>query len=499
MKTKFISLLTALVMALSPTLALAEDAPAEQAPQAEQTEQAEQADEPSANGEIELTPYQQKRLVYNMAHTIADSYYYGVSDTNLLFSIICATIENDGVFDVDLALKAMLDNTGDEYAEFYPADAFEEEIEYYGAAFYGLGVVLEPQDGGVVVNSVYTGGSGEEAGLKVGDRIMTVDGVDVSDMLPADVREMIVGEENTAVELTVLRGEQIIPIHAVRRRVTESHSSMEIIDNKIAYITVDSFTGSLPDDFDKYIDELVSAGINDVIIDLRDNGGGDLNAAISVAKKLIPSGLIGTLKEYKDGVVEENIYSENLNAPRFDTLVLVNENTASASEFLAMALQSRGRAKLMGTHTYGKGCMQSLIRTANGSGLKFTTGEYFSPKGERIHTVGLTPDLPVENTKVPIDEASFLMFDFNQLGSETSRMAAEQRLNALGLLEDEDTDGVFDAKTEVGLRIFQAYCEFEPTGELDLNTALKLTDFEYDDIFKIIDDQYAAALAYFDK
>ena len=327
---------------------------------------------------------------------------------------------------------------------------------------------------------------------------MTVDGVDVSGMLPADVRSMVVGEENTSVELTVRRGEGLIPIRAVRRKITESHSSMEIIDDKIAYIDVDSFTGSLPDDFDRYIAEIDSSGIENVIIDLRGNGGGELHAAISVAQKLIPAGLIGKLKEYKNGEVEEEIYSENLDAPRYKILVLVDGKTASASEFLAMALQSRGRAKLMGEHTYGKGSMQSMIRTVAGSGVKFTTGEYFSPKGERVHTVGLTPDFPVENTEIPVDEDSFLLFDFAQLDSDTSRMAAEQRLNALGLIEDADADGVFDEKTSEALRIFQAYSELELSGELDFNTALKLTDFEYDGVVKVVDDQMAAALAYFE-
>lgn len=484
MKKKLLSLLLALSFVLTPVFAEETTAPSEATE--DQTQN------------MTLTVNQQEYIIRSYAHMIADSYFYGVSDANLLYAIICATIENDGQFDIDLAFKAMIDILGDEYAEFYSPEVYTQQTEYYNASFFGIGVVLTLQNGGTVVDSVYSGGSGEEAGIKSGDKIISVNGTDTSAMLPSDVRQLIVGEDGTSVEITVQRGDEVLTFYPVRRQVNESHSSMKILDNNIAYIKISSFTASLPGDFDNYIAELTSSGITDVIIDLRDNGGGDLDASIAVAKKLTPAGLIGKIKRYKDGAEEEDIYSENPNPPSFNMLVMVNENTASASEFLAMALQSAGRAKLLGTETYGKGCMQAMLRTPTGSGIKFTVGEYFSPKDERIHTVGLTPDLPVENIVTAVNPEEFSKIDFMHLDDETTRLAVEQRLNAVGLLSDEETDGEFNSNTEAAIRVFQQFIGFDETGVLDFYTALQINDYEYDNLYKVIDIQMEEALKYFE-
>lgn len=445
-----------------------------------------------------FSPALQEDIIRHYAHLIAENYFYGVSDNNLLYAMLCATIENDGQFDLDLALKSMIDFLDDDYAEYYSPEVYESQSEYFSGSFYGIGVVLEPHDGGTAVQSVYSGGGADMAGIKTGDMIIAVDENDTSTFTPAQVRELVVGLDGTTVKITVKRGEEIINVYAVRGKVNESHSTMEILENNIAYIDVESFTGSLPDDFDGYIKALKEKGIYRVVIDLRDNGGGDLDAAIAVAQKLIPAGLIATIKTSKNGVDVEEVYSENLDAPNFNMLVLVNENTASASEFLAMALQSRGRAKLMGTNTFGKGCLQVMTRTPTGSGLKFTIGEYFSIKDERINTIGLTPDIEVNNTVTPVDWENFAKIDFENLDSAETKLGIEQRLGAVQLIPQSEVDGEFNDITKNAIKAFQRYAKLDETGEADFYTALQINDYEYEGLYIVTDVQMQEALKYFE-
>ncbi|MGN1097414.1 MAG: S41 family peptidase [Clostridia bacterium] len=480
MKNKLISLIMALMMLVTPVIA-------------EETAGTNAAEQSVPRA---LSVFQQQQIIKNYAHMLADNYYYGAEDENLLYNVICATIENDGVFDIDIALEAMVKSLGDQYAEYYSPESYAKQTEYYDAEFFGIGVTLTISGGGTVVENVYSGSSAEMAGIQAGDKIIAVDGTDTSKSDPSSTRELIVGEEGTFVDITVLRGEEILTVRAVRQKISQSHSSMRILDNNIAYIDIESFTSSLPEEFDSYIAELTEKNISKVIIDLRDNGGGDIDAAISVAQKLIPAGIIGKLK-YKDESRNTDLYSENLNAPRYKMLVLVNENTASASEFLAMALQSRGRAKLLGTSTYGKGCMQVLMRTPTGSGLKFTIGEFYSPKDERVQRYGLEPDIEVENIVTPVDEDEFESMNLTELDSWATRLGIEQRLNALRLLDDIEVDGEYNNRTEAAVRVFQQYSQLEVTGVVDFYTAMYINDYEYN-MNKIIDVQMQEALKYFE-
>ncbi len=445
MKKTFLSLLLAALMLITP--ALAEDSVAVV------------VEEP---GKPAFSPYQQESIIRSYAHTLADNYYYGATDQNILYNVICATIENGGVFDLDLALEAMVDSLGDEYGEYSSPESFDQQTQYYQAEFFGIGAVLSSKNGGTVIDTIYSGSAAEVAGLMVGDN------------------------------------EESVTVRAIRQKVVESHSSMEILDSGIAYIDVDSFTSSLPGEFDAYIEELTAKDIHKVILDLRNNGGGDLDSAIAVAKKLIPAGLIGKLK-YKDETMNEAVYSDNLNAPRLKLLVMVNENTASASEFLAMALQSSGQAQLLGQKTYGKGCMQIMMRTPTGSGLKFTIGEFFTPKDERIHTVGLYPDIEVENISVPIDEERMANIVLENLDQPSTKKGIEQRLNVLGLLAADSVDGYYDENTEAAVRAFQSYNNQEVTGVVDYYTAFYIKEYGYEGMTRIHDVQMEKALEYFDK
>ncbi len=474
MKKKFLSLMLALLMLVTPSLAQ-EQPISETQPQS-------------------LPAFHQKRLINTYAHLLADNYYYGATDQNILYHVICDTIDNGGVFDIERAISVMVNSLGDEYAEYYSPEQYAQTTGYFEASFFGIGVTLTVSGGGTVVENVFTGSSAEMAGIQAGDRIIGVNGVDTSKFEPAATRELIVGEEGTFVDIALLRGSERINVRAVRQTVNVSHSSLTFLENGIAYIGVESFTSSLPDEFDKYIEELKEKNINKVIIDLRDNGGGDLDAAIKVAQKLIPAGIIGKLK-YRNEEDNIDLYSENLSAPQYKMLVLVNENTASASEFLAMALQCRGKAKILGTNTYGKGCMQAVLQTPTGSGFKFTIGEYFTPDDKRVHKSGITPDIEVDNIIEPVDVESFKKLNLTELDDSDTMLGIEQRLNALRLIPDLEVDGVYNSYTEAAVRVYQQYSQLEVTGEIDFYTALSINDYEYT-MNKVIDIQMEKALEY---
>ncbi len=456
-------------------------------------------DEGIAVTEDEFSVTQQKIIIRDLAHTLADNYLYEVTDANLLYNALCSVIENGGVFDLDKAIEAMVYSLGDEYAEYYSPEAYAAQTEYYkDSGFYGVGITMAPQGGGTVIESVFPGSAAEVAGLMAGDVIISVDGIDAAKLPPAQVRELISGEEGTSVEITVRRGEdEVFVARPIRQLIREGHSNMSILDGNIAYIDVDSFTGSLPEEFDAYLGEISEKNIDKVILDLRNNGGGDIYAAMQVAEKLIPAGLMARIK-YKNPADEEMIYSENIRPPKFKLLVLVNENTASASEFLAMALKSKGRAELMGTDTYGKGCMQLMFQTPTGGGVKFTIAEFYAPGGERIHHQGLHPDYVVENTVVPVDESAFALIKLDQLNIPSTKLGVEQRLNALRLLSAEDVDGIYDNSTTAAVTVFQQYNQLEPTGQVDFYTALKLSDYTYD-MSTVVDVQMQEAIDYFNK
>ena len=233
------------------------------------------------------------------------------------------------------------------------------------------------------------------------------------------------------------------------------------------------------------------------MLDLRNNPGGDLDAALAIANIFISAGKLGELR-YKDSDANKFVYSTNYNAPKLKIAVLVNENSASASEFLSMAFQGRGAAEIIGTKTYGKGSMQVLSRLLTGAGMKYTFGEFYSVKGDRINTIGITPDIAVENDSVKVDESAFEKIDFDKVEEGTSggkmTLALEQRLNALGYF-DEEPDETFNESTAAAVRSMQMRLGYDASGIPGFYEYLYLNDISYD-FYKTKDNQLAKATEY---
>ena len=443
--------------------------------------------------------YMIKSMIRYYSHYLADNYYYGVNDDELLFSVIMSGVD-EGRIDVNKSLEAMIKTLKDNYAEFYTPEAYKAMTEDIAGSFSGIGVTIRDHENGVLILSVIENGAAYKAGIIPYDYIIGVDGKDVRELTSAQVRELIVGETGTEVKVKVLRGKEELEVVCVRESVSVSQLETEMIDNKTAYMHLLQFTSNAPEEVQAFVDEIREKKVENVILDLRDNPGGDLQAAIEIANIFISRGKIGQLR-YKNENLNEFIYSENYNAPRFNMVVLINEHSASASEFLAMAFQSRNAAKIIGVKSYGKGSMQVLNRAATGAGFKFTIGEFYSWQGKRVHTVGITPDIEVENTVTPVDESSFEKIDFDKVLAENfdaeTILALEQRLVALGYMEE--ADEVFDETTKDAVSRFQAIVGYEVTGEPTFYDYLFLNDYDYDPLTVVTDNQKQEAIDYLSK
>ena len=479
MKRKILSLLLVMCILFTPFAMAQENAP--------------------SNEEIieEYSAEMQKYIIKLYAKTLASNYYYGIEDEELLYSVICDIIE-EGELDLNSAIEAMVGALNDEYAEFYYPEEYKSLNENISGEFSGIGVTISEDKDGVIILSVFEDGPAYKAGMMPYDYIVAVDGVDVRGKSSAEVRELIVGEKGTEVEVTVLRSGKEIELTCIRDVVEVSQFETRMINDKLAYIRLYQFTSNAPDELREIVEDLRQKKVKNVIFDLRDNPGGDINAAIEMAKIFVSAGDIGEIR-YKNSAYNEKLKSDNYNSPKFNMLVLMNENSASASEFLAMAIQSRGAGKVLGVQSYGKGSLQAVNNAVGGAGFKYTIGEFYSFKGQRINTIGITPDIVVENESVDIDTSAFEEIDVDVALSnpldEKNLLALEQRLEALGYLLE--ADGIYDDETKDAIARIQSILGYKVTGEVGFYEYIYLKDYNYEEIQTINDHQMDAAIKYF--
>jgi len=300
--------------------------------------------------------------------------------------------EEEGIY------KGIVGSLGDVYSTYYTAKEMERTMEDNTGRYGGIGCYI-----GYNVNSKYSyvagiipGYSAEQAGLKDGDVFYKVDGEPVYEKNSEEVSNLVRGPEGTTVKITVLREGEEKEFTLIRRIVEVASVSSDIIDekNNIGYIQIASFDIATKDQFHSAMDELEEKNISGLIIDLRDNGGGDVDVATNMVSRLLPKGLI-IYTEDKNGRRDE-YNSDGKNEFTKPIVVLVNGNTASASEIFAGALKDRKKAVIVGEKTYGKGVVQVVVPMTDGSAVKLTTAKYYLPNGECIHGEGIEPDEKVE-------------------------------------------------------------------------------------------------------
>ncbi len=294
--------------------------------------------------------------------------------------------------------RGLVEATGDPYSEYYTAEELKELQESTSGIYYGIGayVGLDPETQYCKFTGIIEGTPAEEAGLKAEDILVKVDGTDTFGMTTTEVVALIKGEENTEVILTISRvGENdFLEIPVTRRRVEAPTVTYEMLDDGIAYIVISQFEVVTSDQFEEKLEQARADGMKGLIIDLRGNPGGTLTSVVEIARMILPEGLIVYMED-KNGEREEYACSgaHQLEVP---LVVLINENSASAAEILAGAVKDYGIGTLVGTTTFGKGIVQKVFGVTDGSGLKLTISHYYTPKGNDIHEVGVSPDEELE-------------------------------------------------------------------------------------------------------
>ncbi len=297
---------------------------------------------------------------------------------------------------LDGAAQGLVDAIGDPYADYYSVEEYESFRQQLAGNFKGIGVLISQQDNGTLISRVYEDSPAEKAGLLAGDVItavgdMSLVGVDIN-----KVSELIGGEGGTNVTLTILRGEETKSFTVTRGDVYIRRVYTEQLDNGVGYLRIDSFTGNAADEFNEALDRLLGAGVTSLIIDVRNNPGGELTTVIKICDRILPDCVITTLegKLVDPPQVYRSTASESLSIPY---VVLTNAYSASASEIFAAAIQDNKAAVIMGVNTFGKGIVQTSWQIMPGKGyLKLTTDVYKTPNGRIIHGVGVAPDITVE-------------------------------------------------------------------------------------------------------
>ena len=298
---------------------------------------------------------------------------------------------------IEGAIKGYVAGLGDPYTVYYTKEEMDDIMQETNGNYVGIGIymTLDTEKNAILVLSPIENSPAEEAGLMPGDIITKVDGVSYTGDQLDEASNKIKGKEGTKVTLEILRGEETKTFEIERRTVLISHITTKVLENNIGYIAISDFEGGCADEFrEKYL-ELEKQGITKLIIDIRDNGGGIVDEALEIAEMITDKGstlLITTDKNEKEDVTKSTS-DPIINMP---IVLLTNEYSASASEILAAALKENGKATLVGTTTYGKGIIQELHQLSDGSGLKITTNEYFTPNHNAIHEIGIEPDIEVE-------------------------------------------------------------------------------------------------------
>ena len=321
--------------------------------------------------------------IYN---TIDEYYLNGIDNDKM----------KDGIY------KGMVDSLGDPYTVYYNSEEYKQFTSSSSGTYSGIGVAVSQNvtTGAITIVKTFKKGSGEKEGMKPGDVIYKVEGKKIEGLELSKVVSMIKGEEGTFVKVTVLRDGKEIEFNLERKKLevdTVNYRMEERSGKKIGYISVSEFDEVTASQFKNAISELNKEGMEGLVIDLRDNPGGLLDVTCEMLDRMIKKGLlVYTVDKNGKRVDEDATDSDSFDKP---VAILVNGNSASASEVFSGAMKDYKAATLVGTRTFGKGIVQSIVPFGDGTAMKVTVSKYYTPNGVNIHGTGIEPDVVVELSK----------------------------------------------------------------------------------------------------
>lgn len=285
---------------------------------------------------------------------------------------------------------------GDVYSVYYTPEETEEIFAETEGVYYGIGayVQMDTITGYVKITGTIKNTPAEEAGLQAGDILYKVNGEDMAGLDTTQVVMLIKGEEGTTVHLTLVRGNEYVEVDVERRKIETPSVEYKMLDDRMGYIQLAEFNDSSVTQFSGALDALEEEKAEGLILDLRGNPGGNLDAVVSIADMFLGDGMVlYTEDKYGNGEVYMSDAEEELDIP---LVVLVDMNSASAAEVLSGALKDHDKATLVGTTTFGKGIVQTIRMMQDGSSVKLTVSAYYTPSGANIHEIGIEPDVMVE-------------------------------------------------------------------------------------------------------
>lgn len=319
-------------------------------------------------------------------------------------SVLKGLIDENYIGDVDEEAleegiyKGYIQGLEDPYSVYYNEEETKDLYETTEGEYSGIGAVLSQdlESGVITLVQIYEDSPAAKAGLKDNDILTKVGDIEVTDMDLSEVVTYIKGEKGTDVDLTVLRGEDAeeITVTATRDTVEARTVKYEMLEGQTGYLSVSEFDSVTYAQYEEALNELTAQGMTGLIVDLRNNPGGNLNTVCEMLDLVLPKGTI-VYTEDKDGK-RETATSDDEHQINVPMVVLVNGNSASASEIYAGAIQDYGIGKIVGTQTYGKGVVQQIFDLGDGTSVKLTIAEYFTPNGRSIDGEGITPDVEVE-------------------------------------------------------------------------------------------------------
>lgn len=293
-------------------------------------------------------------------------------------------------------LKAMVASLGDPYSVYYTPEefaAFQQNSsgEYYGV---GMGIGIDDVTGLAVVSYFLEDSAAEEAGIQVSDFLVTINGEDVTKNTLQEIRVKCIGDDGTPITIGVKRGEEVLEFTMMRKSIELDMVEYKMLEGGIGYMRIKQFSGNCEALFNKGMDEFDEQGAKGIVFDLRNNPGGYLNTVVGMLDRLLPE---GTIVYTEDKYGNRDTKTSDPDCEQIPVVLLVNGNTASASEIFAGAIQDYDWGEVVGTCTYGKGVVQVVIPIeSTGGGLKITSSQYFTPKGRSIDGNGVYPDKFVE-------------------------------------------------------------------------------------------------------
>lgn len=307
---------------------------------------------------------------------------------------------------LDAAIRGMLKEL-DPHSSYLPADELEALNDASLGRYSGIGIEVQDRDGEIVVNAIINGSPADQAGINPGDVITSIDGHPVKDHPASEAMDELLGEPDSEVIL------RVIPAEGEEREVTISRTyvklptlSFELLDSGVGYFKMTQFHQDSAKDLEQSLASIADDGItlNAMVLDLRNNPGGVLRPAVTLADGFLDEGDIVSTRGRNLSMQLEFKATPGQWLPGIPLMILVNHSTASASEVLAGALQDNGRAVIVGEKTFGKGSVQSILPLRNGSGIKLTTARYYTPSGRSIQAEGIEPDLVLDWNDEPAGE-----------------------------------------------------------------------------------------------